>query len=256
MMMARLTGKTALITGAASIPGLGSATAFRFAEEGARVFLTDISEQGSEEVAASIRAKGGDAVSMRHDVTNSAEWDGVFAAVEAQFGGLDIIVNNAGIAVLGPFAEITDEQWMRQNNTNLHSVFYGTQRAVKLMRKGGTGGSIINISSIAGLIGVPGCAAYAAAKGGVRLFSKTVALECAMDKIRVNTVHPGMIMTNIQKVAMLENPEVYQTLSASIPMGHFGEPEDVANMNLFLASDESRYVTGAEFVVDGGLVTV
>ncbi len=254
--MGRLAGKTALITGAASIPGLGSATAFRFAEEGARVFLTDINEAGSEEVADSIRAKGGTAVSMRHDVTNSAEWDAVFAAVEAQFGGLDIIVNNAGIAVLGPFDEITDADWMRQNDTNLHSVFFGTQRAVKLMRKGGTGGSIINISSVVGLIGVAGCAAYAAAKGGVRLFSKTVALECAVDKIRVNTVHPGMIMTNIQKVAMQENPEVYKTLSASIPMGHFGEPEDVANMNLFLASDESRYVTGSEFVVDGGLVTV
>ncbi len=254
--MGRLAGKTALITGAASIPGLGSATAFRFAEEGARVFLTDINEAGSEEVAATIRSKGGEAHAMRHDVTSTAEWDAVFAEVEKQFGGLDIIVNNAGIAVLGPFAEITDADWMRQNDTNLHSVFYGTQRAVKLMRKVGNGGSIINISSVVGLIGVPGCAAYAAAKGGVRLFSKTVALECATDKIRVNTVHPGMIMTNIQKVAMQENPEVYQSLSATIPMGHFGEPEDVANMNLFLASDESRYCTGSEFVVDGGLITI
>jgi NAD(P)-dependent dehydrogenase (short-subunit alcohol dehydrogenase family) len=255
-MMKRLAGKTALITGAASIPGLGSATAFRFAEEGAQVFLTDINEAGSEAVASTIRASGGHAVSMRHDVTSSAEWDLVFSAVEKEFGGLDIMVNNAGIAILGPFADITDDAWMRQNQTNLHSVFFGTQRAVKLMRKGGKGGSIINMSSVAGLIGVAGCAAYAASKGGVRLFSKSVALECAMDKIRVNTVHPGMIMTNIQKVAMQENPEVYKSLSASIPMGHFGEPEDVANMNLFLASDESRYVTGAEFVIDGGLVTV
>ncbi len=254
--MGRLTGKVALITGAASIPGLGSATAFRFAEEGASVFLTDINAPGAEAVAETIRSNGGTAVSMAHDVTSTAEWDAVFAAVEAQFGTLDTIVNNAGIAILGPFAEITEAEWMRQNDTNLHSVFFGTQRAVKLMRKTGTGGSIINISSVVGLIGVAGCAAYAAAKGGVRLFSKTVALECAMDKIRVNTVHPGMIMTNIQKVAMQENPEVYKTLSASIPMGHFGEPEDIANMNLFLASDESRYITGAEFVVDGGLVTV
>ncbi len=254
--MGRLAGKSALITGAASVPGLGSATAIRFAEEGARVFLTDINEPGSEAVAQTIRSKGGQAVSMRHDVTSTAEWDAVFAAVELEFGGLDVIVNNAGIAVLGAFSEITDEQWMRQNDTNLHSVFYGTQRAVKLMRKGGKGGSIINISSVVGMIGVSGCAAYAAAKGGVRLFSKTVALECAMDKIRVNTVHPGMIMTNIQKVAMQENPEVYKTLSASIPMGEFGEPEDVANLNLFLASDESRYCTGSEFVIDGGLITI
>jgi NAD(P)-dependent dehydrogenase (short-subunit alcohol dehydrogenase family) len=254
--MARLAGKIALITGGASVPGLGSATALRFAEEGATIVLTDINEPGVEAVAETIRSTGGTAITMGHDVTSPAEWDSVFAAVEAQFGRLDIIVNNAGIAVLGPFAEITDADWMKQNDTNLHSVFYGTQRAVKLMRKIGQGGSIINISSVVGLIGVPGCAAYAAAKGGVRLFSKTVALECAVDKIRVNTVHPGMIMTNIQKVAMQENPEVYKTLSATIPMGHFGEPEDVANMNLFLASDESRYVTGAEFVVDGGLVTV
>jgi NAD(P)-dependent dehydrogenase (short-subunit alcohol dehydrogenase family) len=253
--MARLSGKIALITGGASIPGLGSATAFRFAEEGASIIVTDINEAGAEAVADAIRAKGGTAIALPHDVTVPAEWDTVFARIEAEFGRLDIIVNNAGIAVLGQFADITDAEWLKQNDTNLNSVFYGTQRAVKLMRKVGEGGSIINISSVVGLIGVPGCASYAAAKGGVRLFSKTVALECASDKIRVNTVHPGMIMTNIQKVAMQENPEVYRTLSASIPMGHFGEPEDVANMNLFLASDESRYVTGSEFVVDGGLVT-
>jgi NAD(P)-dependent dehydrogenase (short-subunit alcohol dehydrogenase family) len=254
-MMGRLQGKIALITGGASVPGLGSATALRFAEEGATVIVTDINEPGAQVIAEQVRANGGNAMSIGHDVTQTAEWDAIFETIEATYGRLDIIVNNAGIAVLGPFAEITDADWMRQNDTNLHSVFYGTQRAVKLMRKVGQGGSIINISSVVGLIGVPGCAAYASAKGGVRLFSKTVALECAMDKIRVNTVHPGMIMTNIQKVAMQENPEVYKTLSASIPMGHFGEPDDVANMNLFLASDESRYVTGAEFVVDGGLVT-
>lgn len=254
--MGRLSGKIALVTGAASIPGLGSATAFRFAEEGATVIATDINEPAVEDVAAQIRSKGGTAVALRHDVTSTQEWDDVFAHIESEFGRLDIIVNNAGIAVLGPIAEITDADWMKQQNANLHSVFYGTQRAVKLMRQVGAGGSIINISSVVGLIGVSGCAAYAAAKGGVRLFSKTVALECAMDKIRVNSVHPGMIMTNIQKVAMQENPEVYKTLSASIPMGHFGEPEDIANMNLFLASDESRYITGSEFVVDGGLVTV
>jgi NAD(P)-dependent dehydrogenase (short-subunit alcohol dehydrogenase family) len=254
-MMGRLQGKIALVTGGASVPGLGSATALRFAQEGATVIVTDINEPGAQAIADMIRKEGGNAVAFAHDVTQPAEWDVIFAQIEADFGRLDIMVNNAGIAVLGPFAEITDADWMRQNDTNLHSVFYGTQRAVKLMRKVGQGGSIINISSVVGLIGVPGCAAYAAAKGGVRLFSKTVALECAMDKIRVNTVHPGMIMTNIQKVAMQENPEVYKTLSATIPMGHFGEPEDIANMNLFLGSDESRYVTGAEFVVDGGLVT-
>ncbi|MBU6207180.1 MAG: SDR family oxidoreductase, partial [Alphaproteobacteria bacterium] len=143
----------------------------------------------------------------------------------------------------------------RQNDINLNSVFYGMQRAVKLMRKVGQGGSIINISSVVGLVGVPGCAAYASAKGSVRIFSKTVALECAKDKIRVNTVHPGMIMTNMQKVALADNEEVYHQISVSIPMGHFGDPIDVANTNLFLASDESRYCTGGEYLVDGGFVT-
>jgi len=160
-----------------------------------------------------------------------------------------------GRAILRAFTDFTDAEWIRQNDVNLHSVFYGTQRAVKLMRKTGTRGSIINISSVAGLIGVEGCAAYAAAKGGVRMFSKSVALECAADGIRVNTVHPGMIMTNMQKVAVEDNPEVYKELSAAIPMGHFGDPVDIANMNLFLASEESRYCTGGEYLVDGGLIT-
>lgn len=253
--MGRLNGKIALVTGGASVPGLGSATALCFAKEGATVIVTDINAPGAKAIADQIVADGGTAISFGHDVTQTAEWDAIFASIEDLYGRLDIIVNNAGIAVLGPIEEVSDEHWLRQNDTNLNSVFYGTQRAVKLMRKVGQGGSIINISSVVGLIGVPGCAAYAAAKGGVRLFSKTVALECAADKIRVNSVHPGMIMTNIQKVAMQENPDVYRSLSASIPMGHFGEPEDIAFMNLFLASDESRYVTGAEFVVDGGLVT-
>ncbi len=253
--MARLTGKIALVTGGASVPGLGSATAIRFAEEGAAVFVTDVDLAGAEIVAQEIRLKGGWAKALEHDVTESAAWDRVFSAITAEHGRLDILVNNAGIAVLKPFVDITDVEWMRQNDVNLHSVFYGMQRAIRLMRQVGAGGSIINISSIGGIIGVPGCAAYAAAKGGVRIFSKTVALECARDQIRVNTVHPGMIMTNMQKGAAIDNPEVYKQLSQGIPMGYFGEPQDVANMNLFLASDESRYCTGSEFVVDGGLIT-
>jgi NAD(P)-dependent dehydrogenase (short-subunit alcohol dehydrogenase family) len=253
--MNRLAGKIALITGAASMPGLGSTTAFRFAEEGAILFITDRDLAGAEAVAAAIREKGGQVTALAHDVTDTAQWDKVFDAIEAAHGRIDVIVNNAGIAILRPFAEFSDADWKRQIDVNLDSVYYGTQRAVKLMRKSGTKGSIINISSIAGLIGVQGCAAYAAAKGGVRTFSKAVALECARDGIRVNSVHPGMIMTNMQKVALEDNPTIYHQLAASIPMGFFGEPIDVANMNLFLASDESRYCTGSEFVVDGGLVT-
>lgn len=253
--MARLSGKIALVTGAASVPGLGSATAFRFAEEGATLLVTDLDGAGAERIAADIRAKGGAATAMPHDVTDTAQWDAVFSALKAAHGRLDVIVNNAGIAILRAYADFSDADWIRQNDVNLHSVHYGTQRAVRLMREVGDGGSIINISSVAGMIGVQGCAAYAAAKGGVRLFSKAVALECARDRIRVNSVHPGMIMTNMQKVALEDNPAIYQQLSDAIPMGYFGDPVDIANMNLFLASDESRYITGSEFVVDGGLIT-
>jgi NAD(P)-dependent dehydrogenase (short-subunit alcohol dehydrogenase family) len=253
--MGRLAGKIALVTGAASVPGLGSATAFRFAEEGAILFVTDLDGEGVERTAQAIRDKGGQATAITHDVTSTDAWDRVFDTIVAAHGRLDVLVNNAGIAILRPFAEFTDAEWIRQNDVNLHSVFYGTQRAVKLMRQVGQGGSIVNLSSVAGIIGVPGCAAYAAAKGGVRLFGKAVALECAREKIRVNSVHPGMIMTNMQNDALRDNPEQYEILSNMIPMGAFGDPIDIANMNLFLASDESRYITGAEFVVDGGLIT-
>lgn len=247
-------GKKVLITGAAS--GIGRATAIRFAAEGARLFVTDMDGAGAETVAQMIRDQGGDAQAMRHDVTSEADWDAVFSAMIAAHGRIDILVNNAGIAVLQMIEVVTGADWLRQNDVNLNSVFYGTQRAVREMRRVGQGGSIINLSSVAGSVGVPGCGAYSASKGGVRMFSKTVALECARDKIRVNSVHPGMIMTNMQVVALRDNPAQYDLLSAAIPMGEFGAPDDIANMNLFLASDESRYVTGAEFVVDGGLIAM
>ena len=251
--MARLSGKVALVTGAASVPGLGSATAKRFAEEGAMVYCTDRDEAGAERVAVDIRAAGGEAEALGHDVTSEADWDRVMAAIDAAHSRLDVLVNNAGIAVLRPIGDLTTNDWKLQNDVNLNSVFYGTKRAVLAMRRHGKGGSIINISSVVGQVGVSGCGAYAAAKGGVRLFSKSVAIECAAENIRVNTVHPGMILTNIMDVAMTDNAENYDVLVAMIPMGRLGDPGDIANMNLFLASDESRYCTGAEFTVDGGM---
>lgn len=254
--MGRLSGKIALVTGGASVPGLGSATAQRFAEEGAKVWLTDRDLAGAEKVAEGIRAAGGQAKALLHDVTDEAQWDEVFAAIETEDGKLDVCVNNAGIAVLRTIEEMTTADWNLQNSVNLDSVFQGTKRAVALMRKSGTKGSIINISSVAGLIGVPACGAYAAAKGGVRLFSKTIAVETAKDGIRVNSVHPGMILTNIQGVAMEDNAANYDATLALVPMGYMGAPLDIANMNLFLASDESRYLTGTELVVDGGMTAL
>lgn len=252
--MGRLAGKIALVTGGASVPGLGSATAIRFAEEGATVYVTDRDAEGAETVAAGIRASGGEAHALKHDVTSEADWDRVMAAIDAAHGRLDILVNNAGIAVLRMIEDFTTDDWKLQNNVNLDSVFYGTKRAVIAMRKAGQGGSIINISSVAGIGGVPACSAYAAAKGGVRIFSKAVAMETAKDKIRVNTVHPGMILTNMQGVALEDNADNYDATLALVPMGYMGEPLDIANMNLFLASDEARYITGAEMVVDGGMM--
>ena len=252
-MVGRLQDKVALVTGAASVPGLGSATARRFAEEGAIVWLTDRDGAGAEAVAASIRETGGRARSAAHDVTSEADWDRVMAEIDAAHDRLDVLVNNAGIAVLRPIEDFTTADWNLQNDVNLNSVFYGTKRAVLAMRKAGNGGSIINISSVAGLFGVPACGAYAAAKGGVRLFSKVIAIECAKDAIRCNSVHPGMILTNMQDVAAEDNAANYDATVALIPMGYMGDPLDIANMNLFLASDEARYITGTEMVVDGGM---
>lgn len=254
--MGRLEGKITLVTGAGNARGLGAATAQRFADEGAFVYLTDLDGAGAETVARSIRDGGGKAQAMVHDVTSEADWDAVFTAITDGHGRLDVLVNNAGIAVLKSIAELTSADWALQNKVCLDSVFYGTHRAVALMRKIGLGGSIINMSSIGGLVGVPGCGAYAAAKGGVRIFSKVVAIECAAEGIRCNSVHPGMIETAMQDVARRDNPDVFAQIVSAIPMKRLGTPQDIANMNLFLASDEACYVTGGEFTVDGGVTAM
>jgi NAD(P)-dependent dehydrogenase (short-subunit alcohol dehydrogenase family) len=251
--MDRLKGKVALVTGAASVPGLGSATAQRFAEEGAIVYVSDRDRPGADAVVAGIRAKGGVAHALTLDVTREEAWDRALATVLASHEGLDVLVNNAGIAVLRRFEKLTSADWALQHRVNLDSIFFGTSRVVAAMRKRGKGGSIIHVSSVAGLFGIPGTAAYAASKGGVRLFSKVIAIECAKEHIRSNTVHPGMITTNLQNAAQDDDPGNFDAVLATIPMGHVGEPIDIANMNLFLASDEARYITGSEFVVDGGM---
>ena len=254
--MGRLSGKIALVTGAGNARGLGAATAHRFAEEGAFVYLTDLDAAGAESIAADIRKAGGKAEAHGQDVTSEASWDAVFSAIEKGHGRLDILVNNAGIAIIKPLDMLSAADWEKQNRVNLDSVFFGTQRAVKMMRRVGQGGSIINLSSIVGIVGVPACAAYAAAKVGVRLFTKTVAMECAAEGIRCNSVHTGMIETAMQDVARRDNPETFKQIVAAIPMQKMGTPLDIANMNLFLASDESAYITGAEFIVDGGVTTM
>jgi len=254
--MGRLEGKITLVTGAGNARGLGAATAQRYAEEGAFVYVTDLDLAGAQGVARSIVEAGGQAEALAHDVTTEASWDEVFAAIEAGHGRLDVLVNNAGIAVLKPLEELTAADWEKQNKVCLDSVFYGTQRAVALMRKVDQGGSIVNLSSIGGLVGVPMCGAYAAAKGGVRIFSKVVAMECAAQGIRCNSVHPGMIETAMQDVARRDNPQGFKEIVGGIPMKRMGTPLDIANMNLFLASDEANYITGGEFTVDGGVTAM
>jgi NAD(P)-dependent dehydrogenase (short-subunit alcohol dehydrogenase family) len=220
------------------------------------VYVTDRDLDGAEKVAQSIRDAGGQATALASGCDLEADWDRVMAAIDEADGALDVLVNNAGIAVLGRWTR-SPPPIGKQNDVNLNSVFQGTQRAMVMMRRPGAdgrprGGSIINISSVAGLIGVPGCG-LCRSKGGVRLLTKVVALEGAGDGIRCNTVHPGMIATNIQGVALEDNAANYDATMALIPMGYMGAPEDIANMNLFLASDEARYITGAEMVVDGGM---
>jgi NAD(P)-dependent dehydrogenase (short-subunit alcohol dehydrogenase family) len=254
--MNQLENKVALVTGGASRPGLGSAIADKFASEGAFVFLTDIDENGCIASLDVIKNNGGQGAALKHNVTDEKDWDNVFAAIKEQKGQLDILVNNAGISQLGTIDSATSEEYLRVMDTNMHSVFYGTKRAVAMMRETGNGGNIINMSSISGIVGIPGNVAYSAAKAGVRLMTKTVAMETAKENIRVNSIHPGLIDTNLLAGAKQENAENWDMFVQAIPMGRLGEPEDIANCALFLASDQGKYITGAELVVDGGVTAM
>jgi NAD(P)-dependent dehydrogenase (short-subunit alcohol dehydrogenase family) len=252
----RVSGKVALVTGAAS--GIGRASAETLAREGASVVLTDIQVALGEQAAAGIAKAGGRAVFRRQDVTSEQGWSDVIDEIQREHGRLDILVNNAGIAVAGFVTELSLDDWRRQQAINVDSVFMGTRAALPLMAKGG-GGSIVNISSIAGLRGAPRLSAYCASKGAVRLFSKAVAIECAALKngVRVNSIHPGIIETPIWAALGAPGsnlpPDLDTLAQLRVPLGVKGRPVDIANAVLFLASDESRYMTGEEMVVDGGM---
>ena len=259
-MAGRVQGKVALVTGGAS--GIGRGCAETLAAEGAAVVITDVQDDKGAEVAAAIAKAGGRCEYLRHDVTDEAAWEGVVGQVKARHGRLDILVNNAGIAVGGSILEMTLADWRKQTAVNLDGVFLGVKHAIPLMRVSGDGGSIINMSSVAGLKGAATLAGYCATKGGVRLFTKAVAMECAnaKDGIRVNSVHPGIIETpiwlsilNPANPGANAPPDLDAMSTMAVPLGVKGYPEDIANGVLWLASDESRYVTGAELVIDGGL---
>lgn len=250
--MGRVQGKVAIVTGSASDPGLGHASALALAAEGARLIVTDIDGAGAERCAEKIRQAGGEAIALAHDVASEDQWKAVIAAADARFGRLDVLVNNAGIAVLKPLAQLTLADWDRQIAVNLTSVFLGCKYAAESMRKGG-GGSIVNLSSVAGLVGISLCAAYGASKGGVRMMTKAIAAELGKDRIRCNSVHPGVIWTNMQSSVAGGRRDGAEAMASGLPLGRMGEPQDVANCVLYLCSDESAYVTGGEFTVDGGM---
>jgi len=270
--MGRLTGKTAIVTGAAS--GIGRATAEALSREGAAVYATDLDGEGATRCAAAITENGGRAMAAHQDVLDEVRWNTVVEEAAA-LGDVSVFVNNAGIALGGALIDFSLEDWRTQMAVNLDSVFLGTRAAVRAMKDTG-GGSIINLSSVAGLRGASGLGAYCASKGGVRLFTKSAAVECGQMgyNIRVNSVHPGIIDTpiwgkNITGVMSASpDPEAMreglfapggnainaQALgAASAVLGRSGTADEVAEVIVFLASDDSRYCTGQEFVVDGGM---
>jgi cyclopentanol dehydrogenase len=247
--MDRLKGKVALISGGAR--GQGASEARLFATEGAKVVIGDVLDDLARQTAQEINAKaGGHAVAAVHlDVTRSGDWRAAVDACEREFGGLDILVNNAGIFNTTGLEETTEELWDAVVNINQKGVWLGMKFAVPAMRKRG-GGSIINISSVAGLTGSTGSTAYHGTKGAVRLLTKTAAVQYGPEKIRANSVHPGIIAT--QMIDIIPKHQ-RQAFTAFVPLRREGTAEDVAKVVLFLASDDSSYVTGSELVVDGGL---
>jgi NAD(P)-dependent dehydrogenase (short-subunit alcohol dehydrogenase family) len=247
--MGRLDGKVALISGGAR--GQGAAEAQFFAREGARVVFGDILDEAGRQVEAAIRSAGGEATYVHLDVTSEDHWRVAIDTAVQRYGQLNILVNNAGILLRRAIEEMSVEEWDRIMAINLKGVFLGTKHAIPAMRRAG-GGSIINISSTAGLVGSPGeTSAYIASKGGVRLFTKATAIQHAKDKIRCNSVHPGPVATEMIRDT-LENPDLWAQRLRRLPMGRAATPEDVAYGVLYLASDESSYVTRSELVIDGG----
>ena len=245
----RLQGKVALITGAAR--GQGAAEARLFAKEGAKVVLADVLDPEGSAVAAEIAEAGGDALYVHLDVTNEDDWDRAVQSAVSTFGKIDILVNNAGIWRRGHVLETSSEQWDEVMGVNAKGVFLGTKAAIPEMRKAG-GGSIINISSTAGLVGSRTSSAYSASKGAVRIFTKSTAIQYAAEGIRANSIHPGPIDTDMGD-QVWPDADSRETAVARTALARIGTAEDIAYGALYLASDESSFVTGAELVIDGGL---
>jgi NAD(P)-dependent dehydrogenase (short-subunit alcohol dehydrogenase family) len=251
-MAGRLDGKIALVTGGAS--GIGESTARIFAREGARVVITDVQDAKGEAVAREI-----DATYLRHDTTDEAQWIRTVATIKEKFGRLDVLMNNAGIFIPGTIEDVTLDVWNNVLAVNLTGVMLGCKHAIAVMKNnpGGPRGSIVNVSSIAGFLGLAGGAAYTASKGGVRLLTKSVAVHCARHykNIRCNSLHPGAIDTPMNQAgfAASDDPEAARAFLSSVqPIGRMATADEMAACALFLASDEASFVTGTELVADGG----
>ena len=254
----RIEGKVALITGAAS--GIGEAVAILFAREGARVALADLDLEGARRAARDIAAQSGAALALALDVTSAADWQRAVDELLNAWGRLDVLVNNAGIGFAKPLTEMTYDEWRKVMAINLDGVFMGTQQAMRVMRQQ-QGGSIVNVASASGIKASAGASAYATSKAAVRMFSRAAALEGAAAGVRVNTVSPGGVRTPMwEEQAFWQSLKeqagsaeaAWRSLAEGVPLGRFAAPAEVAQAILYLASDESRFVTAADLVIDGG----
>lgn len=265
--MGRLQDKIAIVTGGGS--GIGRGCSLALAAEGARVIVADVDQKGAGETCDAIAAERGSGFARPLDVASEQSWTSLLSSIDAEFGALHILVNNAEICISRSLLSMSFESWRRQMSINLDGVFLGTKAALPLMTRSG-GGSVINISSVAGLKGIPGMSGYCATKGGVRLFTKAVALECAglKNQVRVNSVHPGAIETPIwvklgndgtmpsidPRLNSDAMEEIRAAGAAATPLGHAGIPADIAAGVVFLALDDARFITGTELVIDGGVM--
>ena len=252
----RLYNKVALLTGAAAsvegeLMGFGGATAHLFVKEGAKIILTDIRDELGERSAAAFRERGVDAIYISLDVTSELSWKNAVTTTINKYGRLDVLFNNAGIALPTKIEDMGEDMWDRELDIHAKGVFLGTKTVIPAMRQNG-GGSIINTSSIMGIVGSPTTPAYSAAKGAIRLFSKTAALQYAKENIRVNSIHPGYVITPLTQKRFADS-RLKKELIDKTPMGRLGTVEDIANGVLFLASNESSWMTGAELIIDGGM---
>ncbi|TVX89695.1 glucose 1-dehydrogenase [Paenibacillus agilis] len=247
--MMRLQGKTAIITGGAT--GIGRATVQKFLEQGANVIFTDINEENGRKTCDELKRVSENVMFIKHDVQSEEDWALVVSEANDKYGRIDVLFNNAGIFSSKPIEDYTIEEWNRLMGINVTGVFLGMKHVIPIMRNKESG-SIINASSIAGLKGAPNHALYGASKGAVRIMSKDIAMEVAQHKIRVNSIHPGVIQTPMGDAVASGVKLTTEQLASHIPLKRLGTPDDIAHLVVFLASDESTFITGTEMVVDGG----